>query len=125
LAGSAARFTQAAPQLDDPPGQAHAPFTHVCPTPHAVPQPPQLAASVVVSVQPAAQAARPFWHPHVPLTHALPTTQVAPQAPQCAASDVRFTHAPPHWVWPSGHPWSSSFVFDDAEHPSASRTNKP
>ena len=86
-------------------GHAHAPATHACPLGHALPQPPQFAASdcapthdVPHLVRPGAQAA---WH--VPFEHTRPASHAWPHDPQLAASASASTHAPLQLVWPFGH----------------------
>src|SRR4051812_3713089 len=75
---------------------AQAPLTHAAVGPHALPHMPQLAESVLVSVQPVMQHVWPVAHAGPPLhvivglqtlaTHVLPIGQTVPHAPQLFAS---------------------------------------
>ena len=68
-------------------GQAQSPATHCCPDGQALPQPPQLLASVVASVQ---KALAPLPHasgvdgaqPHLPSLHCCPGAHAWSHAPQ-------------------------------------------
>ena len=80
--------------------------TQFLPPPHATPQPPQLLASMRMSVHAVPQS---VWPPAQVLTRQLPPTQASllaharPHCPQCALELCWSTHDPPHCVWPCGH----------------------
>lgn len=84
------------------------PLQHVRPEPHAVPQAPQLASSLVRSTQvppqqvsDAPQTEPP--HVHVPPTHVSPLAQAFPQVPQLAESVWISTQTPEQSTPPPGH----------------------
>jgi hypothetical protein len=54
---------------------AQLPNTHELPPAHTLPQPPQLAGSVVVSTQAPAQTVSPVGQAHLPLTQCRPGGQ--------------------------------------------------
>jgi len=81
-------------------GAAQPPVTHVMPSPHAVPQPPQLAASVCVSVHALPHIVIGASHAgmlsvQLPALHVCVSVQVTPHPPQFIGS-----------VWKLVHTWS-------------------
>ncbi len=76
---------------------------------HTVPQPPQLAGSTLVSVQPFAHVTcvpgQGDWQ--LPPTQLCPVPQTAKQAPQLAGSDVVSRQPLPHALWPCGQGWQA------------------
>jgi hypothetical protein len=70
---------------------------------HAIPQPPQLAASLTTSTHAPPQARVPAGHAHRPPVHACDSAQTAPQAPQSRTSVARSTQLAPHAVSPALH----------------------
>ena len=72
----------------------------------AVPQPPQLVVSVIVSTQVPPHAVCPVGQVtelrHVPAMQVCPVVQVFPQVPQLAASVIVSTQVDPQRVWPVG-----------------------
>ena len=81
----------------------HAAFEHTCPLPHLMPQPPQFAASLVVSMQTPLQSCLPAGHRQLPPLQLVPPEQTLPHAPQLVPSDFTSTHALPHCVVLGGH----------------------
>lgn len=74
----------------------------------ALPQVPQLAASVAVSTHVAPQTTWPPGQAHDPAWQVVPPVQALPQAPQLAALVCRSTQAPPQLVRPAAQqtpPW--------------------
>jgi len=81
---------------------------HTWPAAQALPQVPQFALSLCVSVQVAAvpvpqTVVLPVGHVQVPAAQVAPAAQVLPQLPQLARSVERSTHAAPHVALPEGH----------------------
>jgi hypothetical protein len=64
--------------------QVQLPLVHLRPPLQVVPQPPQLAASVLVLTQLVPHSV-PVLHWHLPAAHDCPLPQLLPQAPQLAA----------------------------------------
>lgn len=67
-----------------------------------LPQVPQLAVSVDVSVHEPLQSVRvpPHTEPQIPLLQTSPLGQVLPHSPQCSAFEAKLTQAPSHSVRP-------------------------
>jgi hypothetical protein len=107
LLGSEIGLTQAALQARRPGPQSsvHVPPTQYCPAAQAIPHPPQLAESFLMSLQLPLQLVR---GPQAPLTPATqtPAVQVCPDVhavphpPQFALSVCGSTHTEPHLVSP-------------------------
>jgi hypothetical protein len=70
------------PSAPKPPTPLHFPAVHVWPLEHARPQPPQLAAFVVVSTQLPAHAVCPAGHWHAPAWQLCPPAHGWSQPPQ-------------------------------------------
>jgi hypothetical protein len=82
-----------------PGGQVQTPETHVAPTAHAVPHPPQFWVSTASSTHTPSHAVRPSGHTHWLFSHLAALAQTLPQAPQFRASVTVSTQlAPPHVV---------------------------
>jgi hypothetical protein len=64
----------------------HVPETHVCIVVHAVPQPPQLLTSVLVSTQIPLQSVVLVGHAHEPELHTSAPRQISAQKPQLSLS---------------------------------------
>jgi hypothetical protein len=114
LAGSLFGSTQRPLQMVSPAGHVavHIPFTHACPTPHAVPQRPQLRLSDWVLVHaeapPSPVAGHKVWpiahiEVHIPALQASPAGQTVPHMPQLFGSVLVLVHAMPQSVPPAGH----------------------
>ncbi len=96
----------ATPPLHDVAGW-HWLATHALPDGHALPQNPQFAASLVVSMQTAPQHVSFAGHPlvaqvsdvHSPLTHDSPSAHALPHVPQSLASVPRFASQPSASTW--------------------------
>ena len=77
--------------------QPQRPLRHVAPPVHAMPQPPQFAASVVMFTHALPQRSRPGvqydWHD--PAEHTWPAAHALPQRPQWSRRELVSTHAPP------------------------------
>ncbi len=78
------------------------------PGPHAIPQPPQFAASDAVSAHVAPQRICPVRHAHAPAVHEAPPVHAMPQRPQFKLSVEVSTHVPEHPVWPIGQDTSDA-----------------
>jgi hypothetical protein len=102
-------LTQAPVHTDCPPGHAQRPISQLWPVTQAVPQAPQLAASVWTSTQimrpPVMQMRFGVVHEiaHAPLTQSWPEGQAVAHAPQLAGSLAVSTQRPMQSVWPVGH----------------------
>ena len=83
----------------------HLPKTHASPELQALPQPPQLAGSTLVSTQLCPHCVVPPEHEsaHVPFEHTSPGMHALPQLPQLSGSDAMLVHPAPHAVWPVVH----------------------
>ena len=101
------RFVHAAavpvPQSVEPMAQAQRPAVQVCPPVQALPQAPQLVASVCVFTQAPPQSVVPVAQAQAPAVQTRPIGQAVPQVPQFAASVWRFTQVRPQTDWPVGH----------------------
>src|SRR6186713_1516472 len=69
---------------------------------HALPQPPQFAVSVSVSMQVPSHEVCPSGQAQSPLTQTSPPPQALPQLPQFARLESVSTQVSPHRVCPSG-----------------------
>src|SRR5580692_1196307 len=77
------------------------PAAQVWPVVQAMPQVPQLAASVCRFLQVPEQLVWPVGQPvQTPAAQVWPVVQATPQVPQLAASVCRFLQTPEHMVWP-------------------------
>src|SRR5437773_1076799 len=91
-------------------------FEHSWLTPHAIPQPPQLLGSLLVSVHAPLQETCPAGQPgpkHMPIEHISPPAHCVAQEPQWAGSLARSTQRLPHLVEPPAHesphmPWEQT-----------------
>jgi hypothetical protein len=91
------RSTHVPEQLVSPLVQTHAPLKHCVPPVHLVPQVPQLAGSVWVSVQPMLHEVRPVVQAAVQVLaeqSGVVPLHFVPHAPQLSGSLVVSTHAP-------------------------------
>src|SRR6185312_2188088 len=70
---------------------------------HVLPQVPQLAGSVCVSVQVVPHAVWPPSQTQLPATQLWPSLHMTPHAPQLCASLVRSRQPSPHDVFPGEH----------------------
>lgn len=86
-------------------GQPHTPPKHGTPASHALPQPPQLAASLLTFAQVPPHFSKPAAHAvlHEPLAHTAGAVQAVPHAPQWALSACRLTQALPQAASPGWH----------------------
>jgi len=81
----------------------HAPLAHTAPVPQAKPQPPQLAASVMVLTQAPLHASPPPGQPHTPALHASPVPHATLHPPQWMVLVMVLTQAPPQLAWGAVH----------------------
>jgi len=112
-------LTQLPLQLLCPIGHAprtHAPAEHTKPTPHALPQLPQLLASLCVLTQLVPHVVRPLMHAHALLTQDEPAAQVRMHAPQLPLLVRVSTHVPPQLVCPAGHRHEPAVQVDPPVH---------
>jgi hypothetical protein len=92
------------PQRERPvPHVAQTPAAQVPPVPQRLRQVPQLAGSVIVSVQVPLQAACVPGQLQMPLMQLVPVVQWTLQLPQFTGSAWTSMHAPPHAPMPAGH----------------------
>src|SRR5260370_8436186 len=79
--------------------------THVLPVAHALPQPPQLPLSDVVSTHAPPHAVKPLPQPalQVPALHTSVAPHAVPQIPQFFGSDDVSTPVPLHTTCPAAH----------------------
>lgn len=85
-----------------PVGQPQAPAVQVSPAEHSLPQPPQLALSVLVLVHVVPHTVRPVAHVHTPLTQVSAPVHAFPHVPQFALSVAVLVHPALHDVSPVG-----------------------
>src|SRR5689334_20778505 len=79
------------------------------------PQPPQFAASFVVSMQlPEHAVSAPQPVPHTPFEHDSPTAQGLSHCPQWAGLFEVSTHSPPHFARPESQMKSQTFALQIA-----------
>ena len=76
------------------------PSLQVSPVPHALPQVPQFAVSVLVSAHPLLHLVLPVSHAHAPPLQVSPVPHALPHLPQWAGSLLVFTQEPLHSVSP-------------------------
>ncbi len=86
------------------PGHAHWPEMHTPPVAQAVPQPPQLFVSVVVSTQPVGQFVWPEGHWQNPLAQCAPEPHTLLHMPQLKLSVMRLAQLPLQTESPAGQP---------------------
>lgn len=93
-------------------GQPQWPEAQIWPAAHAVPQPPQLAGSTLVSTQlwPHKVVPVPQVVMHPPIEHTWPVEHALPHLPQLAGSLESVEQTAPHRLWVAGHAEAASPV---------------